>query len=143
MIQINFKKDLQRVVDAIVPRYRISEREKDIEDLVKALLSLEDTSIIHSPISGIYYIFNTSLGYTIRFNKYDINVSNHDFSFREGLSDKFADLLEGILNEELEKLITSLEEEVFENRKHLISKMITKIQYKQQVQQKNKISDGQ
>lgn len=141
---LDIKNSFQKVIQKLIPKYQVLDKEKSVEELLTSILELDDTKVIHSPISGIYYVFNSSLGYNLRVTRYNITVSNHDFSFQEDLSEAFSKHLNDLLDAYLESEISNIEREVEENRMDLLGKMKSRILIKYGIQQKNQeaISSG-
>lgn len=141
---LDIKNSFQKVIQKLIPKYQVLDKEKSVEELLTSILELDDTKVIHSPISGIYYVFNSSLGYNLRVTRYNITVSNHDFSFQEDLSEAFSKHLNDLLDAYLESEISNIEREVEENRMDLLGKMKNRILIKYGIQQKNQeaISSG-
>jgi len=104
----------------VIKEYQLDETEKLIKDIVVGMLGNENTEAITAPLSGAYYISNETLHYYIKIDEFSINITNHKFSFKEGISSKFGNMIIGIVKEYMEKNRKEFEKRVFTNQIELL-----------------------
>jgi hypothetical protein len=93
---------LKSLKKLVIKEYQLDETEKLIKDIVVGMLGNENTEAITAPLSGAYYI------------------TNHKFSFKEGISSKFGNMIIGIVKEFMEKTRKEFENRVFINQIQLL-----------------------
>ena len=99
-----------------IKEYQLDETETLIKDVVKNLLKQEDTEAITAPISLTYYIHNSRLEYYIKTDGFSIMITNHKFTFKEGMSVKFGE----IIKEFMEDNRKQFESTIFQNQLELL-----------------------
>lgn len=104
----------------LIKEYQPNETEILIKDVIVGLLKKEDTEAITAPISGTYYISNEELQYHIKLDGFSITIANHKFTFKEGLSVKFGEMLIELVKEYMEKNRKEFEQRVFNNQIQLL-----------------------
>ena len=103
-----------------IKEYQLDETETLIKDVVKNLLRQEDTEAITAPISLTYYIHNSRLEYYIKTDGFSIMITNHKFTFKEGMSVKFGEIITTIIKEFMEENRKQFESTIFENQLELL-----------------------
>jgi hypothetical protein len=111
---------LNKMLSKIVPAYKPTPSELLLKDIVEAILLNPDTRVTHAQASEIYYITNSKLEYYIKLTKVSITVSNHTYTFREGLNENFNKALFKIIELFVEAEISKFETEVFKNQTDLL-----------------------
>lgn len=111
---------LKSLKKLLVKEYQLDETETLIRDVIVGLLKREDTEAITAPISSTYYIFNEGLHYHIKLDGFTIVITNHKFTFKEGLSVKFGEILVQLVKEHMEKHRKEFEKRVFDNQIELL-----------------------
>ncbi len=111
---------LKSLKKLVIKEYQLDETEKLIKDIVVGMLGNENTEAITAPLSGAYYISNETLHYYIKIDEFSINITNHKFSFKEGISSKFGNMIIGIVKEFMEKNRKEFEKRVFTNQIELL-----------------------
>lgn len=104
----------------VIKKYELNETEKLIYDIIVGMLSKDDTEAITAPLSGTYYISNEKLHYYINIDEFNINITNHKFSFKEGIPSKFGNMMIAIIKEHMEKNRKDFENRVFKNQIELL-----------------------
>jgi hypothetical protein len=131
MIDKIFTSDkIDQVLAKIAPQYSISDTESQIKTLLEASLDHPETRVTHHVYPEIYYLSNPKLDYYIKLDKSSITVSNHTYTYREGLSDKFSKILYRVVDIHTESTVKKFEEEVFKNKTDLLNRIIKQLQIK-------------
>jgi hypothetical protein len=105
----------------VIKEYQLDETEKLIKDIVVGMLKRDETEAITAPLSGTYYVSNEKLHYYIKIDEFSINITNHKFSFKEGISSKFGNMIIDIVKEHMEANRKEFEQRVFNNQIQLLS----------------------
>lgn len=103
-----------------IKEYQLDETELLIRDVVKNLLKQEDTEAMIAPISLTYYIHNSKLEYYVKTDGFTIMITNHKFTFKEGMSVKFGEIITNIIKEFMEANRKGFESRIFENQLELL-----------------------
>jgi uncharacterized membrane protein len=103
-----------------VKQHKFDEVEGLINDIIIALLEKEKTEAITAPISGVYYITNEKLHYYVRVDAFSIIITNHKFTFKEGITSKFSDSIISVIKEYMEMNRKEFENKVFNNQIQLL-----------------------
>ena len=111
---------LKSLKKLVIKEYQLDETEKLIKDIIVGMLGNENTEAITAPLSGAYYISNETLHYYIKIDEFSINITNHKFSFKEGITSKFGNMIIGIVKEFMEKNRKEFEKTVFTNQIELL-----------------------
>ncbi len=114
---------LNKMLSKLVPEYKPTSSEDLIKDIVEASIKHPNTRITRCLNTDTYYVTNTALQYYIKLNRVSITISNHDYTFREGLSEPLCKMLYKIIDNHLEARIAMFESEVFQNQTELLTKI--------------------
>jgi len=107
-----------------------SSQDRMIVKIVKSLLESQSARIFFSPRSSKIYIYTEDKSYTIVFDRYSINITNHTFFFTYSLKEDIGNDLVNSAVERLEKDRISLEEEMIFNEKNFLGDVYDKINKK-------------
>lgn len=118
---------LSKMLSKIVPQYKPTTSEDLIKDIVEASLKHPVTRITRCINTDSFYVTNSELEYYIKLNRVSITISNHSYTFREGLSETFCKILYKIIDVHLEARISMFENEVFKNQTDLLNQIKEKL----------------
>lgn len=121
---------LYKVLSKITPQYIVSDTEVLIRSVLEASLNHPDARVTHQVFEDVYYVSNPKLEYYIKLNRSAITVSNHAYTYREGLSEKFSKILYKVFDAHTESMAKKFEEEVFKNKTDLLNRIKTQLQIK-------------
>lgn len=113
-------KSLMKLKKLVLPMYALSETEELIRDVIVGMVRNEDTDVMSAPISGSYYISNERLHYYIKIDEFSITITNHKFTFNEGITSKFGNIIIGIVRSAMEINRKQFEATVFVNKLQLL-----------------------
>lgn len=111
------------MLSRIVPAYKPTPSESLLKDIIDGILVHPDTRVTNSQVAEIYYITNSKLEYYIKLNKVSITVSNHTYTFREGLTEAFNKMLFKAVDAFVESEIEKFESDVFKNQTDLLNRI--------------------
>ena len=114
---------LTKMLSKFVPEYKPTSSEDLIKDIVEASVKHPTTRITRCLTTETYYVTNTDLEYYIKLNRVSITLSNHNYTFREGLSEPLCKMLYKTIDAHLEARIAMFETEVFQNQTELLTKI--------------------
>lgn len=114
---------IDKVIAKLAPKYQTSDTENLIKDILEASLTRPETRTVHQDQIEVYYITNPELDYYIKLNRTSITISNHTYTFREGLSDQFSRILYRAMELHIDSLVKSFEEDVFKNKTNLLNRI--------------------
>jgi cyanate lyase len=104
-----------------VKQHKFDKVEELINHIIIGLLEKEKTEAMTAPISGVYYITNEKLNYYVRVDSFSIIITNHKFTFKEGITSKFSDGIISIIKEYMEMNRKEFENKVFNNQIQLLT----------------------
>lgn len=104
----------------LIKEYQLNETELLIKDVITNLLNQKDTEAITAPISLTYYIHNSRMQYYVKTDGFSIMITNHKFTFKEGMSVKFGEIITTIIKEYMEVNRKQFESEIFKNQLELL-----------------------
>lgn len=119
---------IEKVLSLISPQYGTTPTEDLIRDILESTLRHCDTKLIRSFSSEVYYITNFELDYYIKLDRVSITISNHTYTFREGLTEQFCKILYKVIDVYTESMVKKFEEEVFKNKTDLLNRIKDKLQ---------------
>ena len=114
---------LNKMLSKFVPQYKPTSSEDLIKDIVEAAIKHPNTRITRCLHTDTYYVTNTALDYYVKLNRVSITISNHDYTFREGITEPFCKMLYKTIDNHLEARIAMFESEVFQNQTELLTKI--------------------
>lgn len=114
---------LSKVLSKLVPPYKPNSSEDLLRDIVTASLPHRSTRITRCLQTDSFYVTNSELEYYIKLNKVSITISNHSYTYREGLTEPFCKILYKMIEAHLEARIAMFENEVFKNQTDLLNKI--------------------
>jgi hypothetical protein len=131
MIDKIFTSDsIDKVLAKIAPQYITSDTENLIKEVLEASLNHPETRVTHHVYREMYYLANPKLDYYIKMDRASITVSNHTYTYREGLSEQFSKILYKVLDIHTESTVKRFEEEVFNNKTDLLNRIKAQLQIK-------------
>lgn len=107
--------------DALIPKYKPSQNEVLVMEIIESLFNSKGTECITAPISGKYYITNKKLQYWVMVSGNFITITNHRFTYTINLSVLFYDSLVKIIKDFIEKDREKFEKDVFKNELDLLN----------------------
>ena len=118
---------LSKMLSKIVPQYKPTSSEDLIRDILEASLKHPFTRITRCINTDSFYVTNSELEYYIKLNRVSITISNHSYTFREGISEPIVKILYKIIDAHLEARIAMFETEVFKNQTDLLNQIKEKL----------------
>lgn len=118
---------LNKMLSKIVSPYKPTSSEDLIRDIIDASLKHPITRITRCISTDSFYVTNSELEYYIKLNRVSITISNHSYTFREGISEPFCKILYKAIEAHLEARISMFENEVFKNQTDLLNKIKEKL----------------
>jgi hypothetical protein len=100
--------------------YVLDETETLVKNVIDNLLTKDGTIAMVAPISETYYLFNEKFHYYIKTDGYSIVITNHKFTFKEGMSVKFGEMVVSTIKKYMEKNRTEFDKRVFDNQIELL-----------------------
>lgn len=111
---------LKSLKKLLIKDYQLNETELLIKDVITNLLNQKDTEAMIAPISLVYYIYNSKMEYYVKTDGFSIMITNHKFTFKEGMSVKFGEIITNIIKEYMETNRKQFESRIFENQLELL-----------------------
>lgn len=103
------------------PKFKPTEHEQLIIDIIGLLFDQDDTDCITAPISERYYISNKRLGYWIKIGDTAVTITNHKFTYVSQSPLNFNDYVIRVVKEYIERDRQEFEKTVFQNELDLLS----------------------
>jgi len=121
---------MQSFKQLISPEYVKNEKEQLLEEILNLLLfSYSDTECITAPVSGVYYISNSKLGYWMKVWDEGVTLTNHKFSYSHAGNLKFQKMLIETIHQFMENDRAQFEQTVFQNEIELLKQIKEKVTY--------------
>lgn len=102
-------------------------QERLILRVVKTMLERNDSFVLYSPETGRVYIHTSDKKYMIVFDKYNVNISNHNYFYNYGVSEAIGSQIWRYAYSRLENDRIKLEEEMFFNEKNFLADVFNHI----------------
>jgi hypothetical protein len=118
---------LNWIKEKLVPKYKLSEKETLILEVVTNLCEQSDTDILMAPLSGRYYIVNKRLEYWVRVFDDGVTITNHKFTFSNTSPQGFQYMVIKIVEAAIEKSRDEFETSVFQNEVELLENIVSNI----------------
>ena len=108
-------------------KYKLTEKEQNIRDIIERLLEHPDTVKSMDPISLHYYLNNKKLGYFTIISYSFVKITNHKFYYTENISGRFSNEIEESIRVAISKDRRRIEDEMFKNESDLLTNILKKI----------------
>jgi hypothetical protein len=115
------------VMSLLFPKYKLSEKEQQIKDIIEQLLEHPDTVKLMDPITIHYYLDNRTLQYFVLVTDTFIKITNHKFYYTENFSSLFGRELEKVVKIAISRDRKRMEDEMFKNESNLLENIMDKI----------------
>tara|TARA_R110000822_G_scaffold154576_2_gene294321 strand:- start:645 stop:1001 length:357 start_codon:yes stop_codon:yes gene_type:complete len=107
----------------LFPKYQLSDKEKQIKDIIENLLNDSNTTKLMDPITSHYYLDNKKLGYFMVISYSFVKITNHKFYYTENISGRFSSEIEKSIRIAISKDRRRIEDEMFKNESDLLTKI--------------------
>ena len=111
----------------LFPKYQLSDKEKQIKDIIENLLNDSNTTKLMDPITSHYYLDNKKLGYFMLISYSFVKITNHKFYYTENISGRFSNEIEESIRVAISKDRRRIEDEMFKNESDLLTNILKKI----------------
>ena len=111
----------------LFPKYQLSDKEKQIKDIIENLLNDPNTTKLMDPITSHYYLDNKKLGYFMLISYSFVKITNHKFYYTENISGRFSSEIEKSIRIAISKDRRRIEDEMFKNESELLTNILKKV----------------
>lgn len=111
----------QYIAEKFFPKYKPTQHEELIIEIINLLFNESDTECITAPISERYYISNKRLGYWVRIGDTAITITNHKFTYVSQSPMNFNNYVVRVVREHIERDRQEFEKEIFKNELDLLT----------------------
>jgi hypothetical protein len=111
----------------LFPKYRPTQKEEQILNILQKLLEHPDTVKLMDPITVHYYLDNTALDYFVLVTHDFVKITNHKFYYTENVNTRFSMELEKIIKLAISKDRKRIEDEMFKNQSDLLTSIYQKL----------------
>ena len=101
-------------------KYRPTDKENQIQSIIKKMLDHPKTIKLMDPIYDSYYLDNKHLNYFVIVTAEFIKITNHKFYYTNQINPKFSDLVIKDIRLAISKDRKQVEEEIFQNETELL-----------------------
>ena len=127
---IRFKRKIKHKMARILKGFRYgiwsmnapkNSQERKILRVVKTMIEKDQNILFYSPETGRIYVYTTDRKYMVVFDRYNVNISNHNYFYTYGISESLGNAMHRCAANRLEKDRVKLEQEIFFNERNFLN----------------------
>jgi hypothetical protein len=104
-------------------KYKLSERENKIKELIEIFICNKNTNILTCPITGRYFLENKKLSYYFVIHQNSIKITNHKHHYNYDICGRFSSIITNIIVDRIKYQRDILEQEIFNNENTLLNQI--------------------